>query len=370
MEEQFMAFDLSLLGVKENIPRVNFMEYTGLIQAPPKWGKTTMASMYPNSILCAVEQGFKAKRINYVDTDTFSKFVAFIDKLELNRKAIGKSIQTIAIDTVDRLYPACQDYMVNKYNNSPKTKYKVHSIGDIPHGKGWGMADDEFLKQINRILEMQFTILFLTHNKIKTVTPEDGEPYDVYVPTMPQRCADLIFPLVDFIINGEKTVEVINGKKVNKRLMRLQGNNMSDSGNRIGNLDAVIKFDTEQEALDKFKEAFKKGIETNIRDSGISKPIDEIEKEQSKEREKELDGYLNKVNESNSFKEEKPKEFKDLSIDDKKTELLKLAKEKAKSHRKEVAEILSGAKVKGNNPMNIADDDTANSVYESFNKIN
>lgn len=33
-----MAFDLSLLGVEENIPKVCFTEYSGLLQASPKWG--------------------------------------------------------------------------------------------------------------------------------------------------------------------------------------------------------------------------------------------------------------------------------------------------------------------------------------------
>lgn len=52
-----MGFDLSKLGVIKNIPRVNFTEYSGILSAPPKWGKTTMASMYPNAILLAFEKG-------------------------------------------------------------------------------------------------------------------------------------------------------------------------------------------------------------------------------------------------------------------------------------------------------------------------
>ncbi len=358
------GFDLSILGVKENIPRVNFMEYTGLIQAPPKWGKTTIASLYPACVLAAVEPGFKAKRINYVDTSDWKKFKEFVDKLEQNRKAIGKSVQTVAIDTVDRLYPACQDYTVQQYNNSPKTKYKVNAIGDIPHGKGWGIADQEFLDQINRILYMQFTILFLTHNKIKTITPEEGEPYDVYVPTMPQRCADLIFPLVDFIINGEKTSEVVNGKKVNKRLMRLQGNNMSDSGNRLGTMDAVIRFDTEEEAMEKFRESFRKGIEENIRQSGITRSIEEIEKEQNQEREEQLDEYLNKI--ENPSDEDAQEDISDI-----RKEIASLAKENAKINdniKEQVKTILNTYAPKGN-PLKIENLGQAKKCLEEIKNI-
>lgn len=35
-----MSFDLSLLGVKKNIPSVNFTDYSGIFQAPPKFGVT------------------------------------------------------------------------------------------------------------------------------------------------------------------------------------------------------------------------------------------------------------------------------------------------------------------------------------------
>lgn len=362
-----MSFDLSILGVKENIPRINFMEYTGLIQAPPKWGKTTIASLYPNCVLAAVEPGFKAKRINYIDTSTWVKFRNFVDKLEQNRKSIGKSVQTIAIDTVDRLYPECQTYIVNEYNNNPKTKYKAKAIGDIPHGKGWGMADEEFLKQINKIIRMQFTILFLTHNKIKTITPEDGEPYDVYVPTMPPRCADLIFPLVDFIINGEKTSEVIDGEKVNKRLMRLQGNSMSDSGNRLGTMETLIKFSTEEEAMEKFRESFRRGIEENIKRSGIKKPIEDIEKEQIEEREEKLNNYLDELKNETKKKEEPTPEERLANGIKAIDELVKQLVESG-IEKKVISETIK-VNHKSNNYNSIKDIDVATKVYKALKEL-
>lgn len=362
-----MSFDLSILGVKENIPRVNFMEYTGLLQAPPKWGKTTIASLYPKCILVAVEFGYKAKNLNYIDILKWTDFRNFIDSIEKNRRAMGDSVQTIAIDTVDKLYPGCQEYIVDEYNRNPKTKHKVKRIGNIPHGQGWAMADDEFSKQINRIFDMQLTVLFLTHNKIKTITPEDGDPFDIYVPTMPQRCADIVFPLVDFIINGEKTSETIDGKKVTRRLMRLQGNSMSDSGSRIGSMDVVIKFDTEEEALQKFREAFRGGIEDNIRRSGITRSMDDIEKEQTKEREEKLDKYLNNV-------EEKAKAKAELTPEERLTNGIKaidnLIKEKVKQgvSKKVISEIIKQHHT-SNNFNSIDDIEVATNVYKALDEL-
>lgn len=31
-------FDLSILGITKNIPKVNFVDYTGVFVAPPKFG--------------------------------------------------------------------------------------------------------------------------------------------------------------------------------------------------------------------------------------------------------------------------------------------------------------------------------------------
>lgn len=40
-----MAFDLSKIGVKKNIPKVDFKAYTGIIVAPPKFGGESFAEV-------------------------------------------------------------------------------------------------------------------------------------------------------------------------------------------------------------------------------------------------------------------------------------------------------------------------------------
>ena len=53
-----LSFDLSILGVKRNIPKVDFRDYSGLIQAPAKWGKTKLISKLPKTVLVAFESGY------------------------------------------------------------------------------------------------------------------------------------------------------------------------------------------------------------------------------------------------------------------------------------------------------------------------
>jgi hypothetical protein len=288
-----MTFDLSLLGVTQNIPKVNFLEYTGVFEAPEKFGKTTFAALYPKAILLAVEEGYKAQVVNKRSIVTWDDYVDFIDKVEENREAIGDNIQTIVIDTVDELYPLAAAYVCRKQGQKDKTKY--NDIKDIPYGQGWGYHDAEFKKQIKRILSMGFAVLYLTHSKVKTIKPKNGEAYDMYIATMPDRCAQIVYPACDYIIRGERRAFMDeDGNKTNKRVLTVQGSDDGVAGNRV-HFDSDIPFDTEEEAMELFRDKFRMGIEANLRKAGIKTDLSVLEEQQKKEREEEIKKYIESV---------------------------------------------------------------------------
>lgn len=349
-----MSFDLSVLGVKENIPKVAFTEYSGLLAGVPKIGKTTLASLYDNCILLACEIGYKAKKINVRDIKNWEDLKDFTSLLEENREEIGDDIQTIVIDTVDRLYPYAQDYVVKKYNRrkSPDLP-RAENIGDIPHGKGWSDGDKEFLCEISKILNLGFTFLFLTHNKIKTIAPKNGIPYDVYYPTMPERCSAVIYPLVDFILNMQRTAVLEEGEMINKRELILRGNEMANGGSRVGDINARIIFDTEEEAIAKFKESFKKAIEKEIHKSDDSIDVSKLEAQQKVEKD-----VL--VKENLKVSVELPNIIKEIKA---------VIKEKLKAktiNNNHILSVLSTFNV--SSPDEIKDSDTANIMLEEFKK--
>lgn len=277
-----MSFDLSILGVKRNIPKVDFRDYSGLIQAPAKWGKTTFISKLPKTILVAFESGYDASVIDYVDCsgkDGWQKFIKFIDSLEKNRDVIGNDIKIIGIDTAEESYAACEKYMLKKESINDGQKYS--RIGDIPHGGGYVRKDDYYREQIKRLYALGFKPVYLTHTEIKTVRPKDKnqEAYDIYVPTIPDRLRKIIFPEVSYIING--TREVIDGKRT--RMLQLQGTEDCEVGSRLY-IDENIVFETEQEAIEKLEEVFRKTIEKKLREAGINDDIDDLAAQQDKER--------------------------------------------------------------------------------------
>ncbi|OME55476.1 hypothetical protein BSK59_13440 [Paenibacillus odorifer] len=289
-----MSFDLSILGVEKNIPKVNFLEYTGIFEAPEKFGKTALAALYPKSILLAAEKGYMAQVINKKDINNWSDLVKFVDLLAKNRTQIGTNVQTIIIDTVDELYPMVAPYIVKREAINDQVAYK--RLKDIPYGQGFGMVDEEFKKQVKRIISMGFTVLYLTHSTVKTMKPKNGDPYDVYKSTMTDRCANIIYPACDYIIHGERRkVEVTEGVSELKRVLIVKGSDEAVAGNRVY-FDDDIVFDTEEEAMEKFQEKFKEGIKRNLEKAGITTDYEELEAQQLKEKEEQIKNYMTEEN--------------------------------------------------------------------------
>lgn len=292
-----MSFDFSLIGVKKNIPKVNFTSYSGLFVAPPKFGKTTTASKFPSSIIVPFEDGTKGQVANVVEQMTsWGDFVAFITKLEENREAIGNNVQTIVLDTVNKAYEMCEPYTLAYLSRLDSKRYK--KAGDVPHGQFYPTRDKLFNKEIDRILALGFSILFLSHSKVKTIRPKNGEAYDVYSSTMPDRLEALVNPLVDFILYGER--RVVEGEA--KRVLITKGNEMSDSGGRV-RLDEDIIFDSEDEAMQKYQEKFKERIINLLKEEGITEDFNSISKRQEEEKMQEVKKYIEEKSDKKSLDE-------------------------------------------------------------------
>lgn len=287
-----MAFDLSKLGIKKNIPKVSFLEYSGIFEAPEKFGKTAFAALLPNSVILAAEVGYKAQVVDYINITKWDDLVDFVDGLEEHREEIGDSIKTIVIDTVDELHPMAADYIVRKQSIKDKTRYV--DVKDIPYGQGWNYWDTEFKTQIKRIQNMGFNILYLTHSLVKQHKPKNGEPYDIYKSTMSDRCAAVVYPSCDFIIHGERRSIEINGNKVMTRALVVRGTEEAIAGNRVY-FDEDIIFDSEEEAIEKFQAKFREGIKRNLLKAGITTDLDVLEKQQKEERKEKVSEYIKKA---------------------------------------------------------------------------
>lgn len=275
-----MAFDLSKLGVKTNIPKVDFLDYAGLIQGVPKIGKTALARQLPKTILVAFESGYDAEVIDYIDCtgeDGWQKFIDFLDLVEENLEDMGNEIKLLVIDTLEKAYEACEKYTIRKKRIEDKKPYK--EIGDIPHGRAYLTKDNYFKDQIERIRELGLKPLYLTHTVVKTIRPKNEEPYDIYVPTVPERCSTIVMPDVSYIMLIKRTT--IDGKPT--RVLNIKGVEGVEVGSRIY-IENDIPFETEAEAIEKLAEAWEAVITKRLREAGIKDDIGKLKDKQDKER--------------------------------------------------------------------------------------
>lgn len=288
-------FDFAKIGVKKNIPKVNFTSYSGLFVAPPKFGKTTTASKFPNSVIIPFEDGVKGQVANVAEgIVSWDGFLEFIDKLEEHREEIGSAVQTIVFDTVNKAWEMSEAYTLRKLSVADKKRYTKPS--DIPHGGFYPARDKFFSEALDRILSLGFSILFLSHSKVKTIRPKNGEPYDVYSSTMPDRLEAIVNPLVDFMLYGEN--RVVEG--VGIRALITKGSDMATAtGNRV-HISEDILFETEEEAMAKYQELFKQTVIERLQKAGITEDFDSISKKQEEEKMQEVKQYIEKNKEANT----------------------------------------------------------------------
>jgi hypothetical protein len=246
--------------------------------------------MFPNAIICAFEMGIRGQAVNYIETYTWEDLIAFVDQLEENRVEIGDSISTIVFDTINKAEEVIEPYILKKQSKIDGKRYVKPN--EIPFGGYYTAKDKEMRTQIDRIERMGFTILYLTHSRLKTVTTKSGEQYDIYISAMSDRCEKFIYPSVDYILFGEnRMVDDGMGNKVIKRVLISKNQEDATAGSRVYFSDDII-FDTEEEAVQKFQEQFRKTIEERLKKAGITQSIDEIAKQQAEERRIEVERYV------------------------------------------------------------------------------
>lgn len=281
------------LGVKKNIPKVDFRQYSGIISGLPKIGKTSTAAKLPNTILLAFESGYDAQVVDYVDcVGDWKKFIDLLDELEDNIEEIREDIRILVIDTAAEAYKACEAYMLKKESAKDRKIYK--EIGDIPHGKGYLALDKYFTEQIQRIYKLGLRPLYITHIDLKTVRPKDKniEPYEITVTRLPDRLRKIIEPEVSYILHMDRAT--VDGKAL--RVLRMKNTEtMSTNGSRV-RLKGDIFFDTEEEAVAKFGQEWESAVMEKLTEAGINKSMEDIKNEQDKELTDKVAEYKASIN--------------------------------------------------------------------------
>ena len=163
--------------------------YITYIYGAPKVGKTTFARDMGALILeCeagtnALSGAYGMKMQNWSDIRTIMRLCKDA-KMKERYKAI-------ALDTVDVAAALCEKYICAMND--------VDALGKVPYGGGWTAFKKEF-EEVFRTITMQgYAVLFISHDKDKTITRVDGTTYNKIVPTVSESINNIVKNMADII---------------------------------------------------------------------------------------------------------------------------------------------------------------------------
>lgn len=163
--------------------------YITYIYGSPKVGKTTFARDMGALILeCeagtnALSGAYGMKMQNWADIRAIMRYCKD-EKFKARYKAI-------ALDTVDVAASLCEKYICGQND--------VDALGKLPYGQGWTLFKKEF-EEVFRTITMQgYAVLFISHDKVQTITRIDNTTYDKIVPTVSSSINNIVKNMSDII---------------------------------------------------------------------------------------------------------------------------------------------------------------------------
>lgn len=206
---------LSLLDLQPHQVSRDLRGYSVLFYGAPKTGKTTTACKFPGALLMAFERGYNALPGVYaVPINSWNEFKKYLS--ELKKPEVQEKFQTIVIDTADIAYSLCEKFICQRESDAQND---YQSVGDIPYGKGYALAMAEFDEQLRKILQMNYGLVIISHDKDKTMKDEQGKEYNQLIPTMDNR-ARLVCERTCDIIGYAREVDTEGGGKETRLFMR------------------------------------------------------------------------------------------------------------------------------------------------------
>jgi hypothetical protein len=207
-----------------------------LIYSPPKCGKTTLASNFPDGLFLATEKGYDMLSVYAVDILSWKDAEDALRALEKPNK-----FKNIIIDIVDRLYGYCEDDVCKEYG--------VKAISEIPYGGGYALVRKKIGNFINRINQLGYGLVMISHSQTETKESKVRKFTRVRT-SMGEKPENIISGFCDFILYG-----YINEN--GERKLRTKPSENVLAGDRTGKMSKDIDM-TYEALLSEFNKAIGK----------------------------------------------------------------------------------------------------------------
>lgn len=189
-------------------------KYTLLLYGREKIGKTTALASFPGAIFFSTEPGSKGLEIFDYNHENggvkdWEVFRAGVRALIAN----PSKFKTVIIDTVDRAYDMCLDWVCeHKGIEYPGTD----ASGKEDFGKSWRAVKQEFVEQIHALAQAGLGICFTSHCTETEFKTRSGDKFTRIQPSMSGQARKVIEAMVDLFFYAEymRTPEGANQRVV------------------------------------------------------------------------------------------------------------------------------------------------------------
>lgn len=201
----------SLLSITPHQVSRDLRGYSVMFYGDPKSGKTTTATKFPNHLLLGFEKGWNA--IPGAMPKPINSWADFKKTLrELKDPAVKARFETIIIDTLDIAYDYAEKYVC--------ANAQVDKIGDIPYGGGYALLEKEFDECLRSIVKMDYGLVMISHATDKVFKDENGQEYNMIVPTLDKRATKITTRMADIIGYSRAVTNSEDGTLSTKLFMR------------------------------------------------------------------------------------------------------------------------------------------------------
>lgn len=182
---------INLLALQPHKVSRDLSGYITFIYGPAKCGKTTFGSKMPGALLLAFERGYNAlPGVVAQDITSWGEMKQVVR--ELKKPEVKEVFKSIVVDTADIAADACQKYICNQLG--------IDNIGDGGwKTNGWAKYKKEFEDTFRTLTQLGYAVVFISHDKEKTIKPQNSEEYQQIGSSMQTSALAIIENMSDII---------------------------------------------------------------------------------------------------------------------------------------------------------------------------
>jgi hypothetical protein len=176
-----------------------------VIYAPEGFGKSTLASQFPDPLFLDVEGSTAQLDVVRLGRDVLTDLPTL--DAALTELAATKPCDTAVVDTIDWLEQMAIDTLVAEANSA-----KIKGVEDFGYGKGYTFVKDRMLltfSKFDRLIAAGINVVLLAHSKVTKFEPPDGAgPFDRYEMKLSKHVAPLVKEWCDMLLFGNWRVQI------------------------------------------------------------------------------------------------------------------------------------------------------------------